>query len=446
MTAIFENSTDSRQAPTDERLLPHQIGFEAPAEVLAAIERIGRTEDVHLCPDNRRLAIAGYVEDKILVLDLENEVASDDVRRLKFSSALELTSASLDNPHGVFWLNSETIIVANRGGDVVFFPVPASSEGACTQVLLEPLGTISAEVGGLASPGSVAATELGGGLYEILVCNNSGHNVTQHIVDIGQGFRVIAGRPLLTKGFKVPDGVAFCPETHWLAISNHHENAVYLYRHDGFLAADAEPDGVLLNAGYPHGLRFVSGGRYLFVADAGGRDVKVYDREDADWSGEHHPIDAFQTVPEGAFLLANENPEEGGSKGIEILGDTGILVATCEALPLALFDVSHLFADAQNAHKTRGNEDAADRTIPVFTQIMQHLHEDNLRLQNVMYRAIAGNAVTKADLERGAYGGDSRAEALLDSEEKLRDILNSKSWKVTAPLRFASFLVQKYLR
>ncbi len=47
-----------------------QIDYKASDEIRAAIAELGRTEDVQFSPDNRRLAIAGMNEKKILVLDI----------------------------------------------------------------------------------------------------------------------------------------------------------------------------------------------------------------------------------------------------------------------------------------------------------------------------------------------------------------------------------------
>ena len=47
-----------------------QINYTAPQHVCDVIAALGRTEDVKFSPSNRRLAIAGFIENKIGVFDI----------------------------------------------------------------------------------------------------------------------------------------------------------------------------------------------------------------------------------------------------------------------------------------------------------------------------------------------------------------------------------------
>ncbi len=48
-----------------------QIDYDTTDEVRQAIARLGRTEDLAFSPDGRRLAIAGFARNRILVIDVE---------------------------------------------------------------------------------------------------------------------------------------------------------------------------------------------------------------------------------------------------------------------------------------------------------------------------------------------------------------------------------------
>jgi hypothetical protein len=48
-----------------------RLDFTATDAVKGAIRDLGRTEDVKFSPNNRRLAVAGYFRDKLVVFDVD---------------------------------------------------------------------------------------------------------------------------------------------------------------------------------------------------------------------------------------------------------------------------------------------------------------------------------------------------------------------------------------
>jgi hypothetical protein len=48
----------------------NQINYVAPQYVRDAVGSLGRTEDVRFSPNNRRLAVAGFLNNKITVFDV----------------------------------------------------------------------------------------------------------------------------------------------------------------------------------------------------------------------------------------------------------------------------------------------------------------------------------------------------------------------------------------
>ena len=115
--------------------LPGQIAFDAPPDVRAALGTLGRTEDVRFAPSGRRLALAGFRNDRIAVADVEIAGTTVAIRRLR-----ELGSSSLHDPHGVDFLDEETLVVGNRKGGVVVFRLSAASEDRVEWT--EPLGPV----------------------------------------------------------------------------------------------------------------------------------------------------------------------------------------------------------------------------------------------------------------------------------------------------------------
>ena len=62
------------------------VQFSGSDEVLRALAAVGRTEDVQFSPDGKRLAIAGFAESRILILEVESMTA-EPAWSLHFSRA-----------------------------------------------------------------------------------------------------------------------------------------------------------------------------------------------------------------------------------------------------------------------------------------------------------------------------------------------------------------------
>ena len=54
-----------------------EIRYEAADDVRHVIESMGRTEDIRFSPGNRRLAIAAFNQNRIVVLDVDIVVAGN---------------------------------------------------------------------------------------------------------------------------------------------------------------------------------------------------------------------------------------------------------------------------------------------------------------------------------------------------------------------------------
>ncbi len=318
-----------------------RIEFEAPDHVHAAIAQLGRSEDVRFSPSNKRLAIVGFAANAILVLDVELQGTLDS-RRVCATGFVEIKSSVLARPHGVDFLDENTIAVANRGGKVPIFQIPERGS-PLSNVELAPTRLIG---GGLFrridTPGSVCARQLDNGHFELLICNNLVHQVTRHTVDTKAGYKCGSHSTLLEKGLDLPDGIAVDTAGQWLAISNHDTHSVFLYDRTRTLGPSSEPDGTLTGANFPHGLRFSADDRYLLVADAGSRFVHAYDNNNNGWSGALEPIASVPVMAIETYFSGRINEMEGGPKGVDIDNDMTLIVTTCETQPLAFFDLAQV--------------------------------------------------------------------------------------------------------
>ena len=314
------------------------INVVASDEVLMRLQDLGRTEDIKFSPDCRRLAIAGFMESKLLILDIEVVPSSNGIS-VGLTDYIEITSPNLNRPHGLTFLDNETLIVANRRGEAPVFSIPSSGTGT-KKFHINALLTIGCnDKHKVESPGSVSVWRLDQDRYEVLICNNYAHHVTRHILEKKDQFRLINSEILLNNGLEVPDGVAVNKDNRWIAISNHDRNCIFLYENTRQLNSQSKPDGFLRGIIYPHGIRFTPDDKYVIVADAGSPYVNIYARNGDGWKGTHTPQATLRVIDEAAYWRGRINPQEGGPKGIDIDRDMNVLVTTCEENVLQFFDL-----------------------------------------------------------------------------------------------------------
>jgi DNA-binding beta-propeller fold protein YncE len=384
--------------------------------VADAIAALGRTEDVRFSPNNRRLAVAAFTRNRVAVLDID--IAMSGVgARVALTGGVQLSSSALKYPHGLDFIDDDTVLVANRAGDVAIFKLPAGGVDA-RSCDVAPIQTWAA--GGtsfLRAPGSVTVTRVGRDRREILICNNSGNSVTRHLLDVGAGCVVRSSEVLLRRWLDVPDGVAVSPDRQWIAVSNHGTHNVLLYENGPALNEHADPDGILRRVHYPHGLRFSSDGGHLFVADAGSPDVHVYAEDGAGWRGVRDPAATITVMDESQFRSGQHNPQEGGPKGLDLDAGSNVLVVTSECQPLAFFDVRAMLERASVGNPDGEPDERSQR---------------ELRAREVSY-----------ELSIMEYSDAMRAR-IMEREAEVAYLRNSWSWRITAPLRRLYAALQRF--
>ena len=318
------------------------ISYDVPQAVRATLARSERTEDIRFSPDNRRLALADF--DRNLIAIIGVDITIGGLRpQVAVTDISEFSSAHLNGPHGVDFLDDETIIVVNRYADVAVFRLPkdnaAFDRGELTPIDPEPDRGFDL----LAAPSAVAITSDAKGNIEVLICNNVSHTVTKHTLQ-ADPLAVTVNDVVLRRRLDLPDGVAVSADNQWIAISNHDAHTVMLYERSRSLDASSDPDGILRGTFFPHGLRFSNDGRHLLVADAGAPHVHVYARDGKTWRGVRYPATFIRDMDDPVFALGLEHGgrENAGPKGIDIDRHGHVLATTSKFQPLAFFDVSSI--------------------------------------------------------------------------------------------------------
>jgi hypothetical protein len=374
-----------------------RIAYEAPRYVRDVISSLGQTEDVRFSPSNRRLAVAGLLKNKIGVFDI-SVTRSGNSKSITLTNAREISSSYLQLPHGVDFIDDEKILVANRGGQPCIFDLTSVAPGGNTE--MAPLAVIRSEK--IATPGSVRVVKKRRGLYEALICNNSGNTVTRHLLNLDAGCATTSSEVLLKKRLNCPDSICLNNEMQWFAVSSHFSHTVLLFENAPALNESSEPDGILRCSYYPHGLRFTSDGRFILVADADALYVHIYERDDAGWRGVRNPLSSFRVLNDDEYLRGRYAPGEGGPKGIDINDAMNILVTTCGEQPLAFFDLPAVLESASSRKSVQGTLD--QRALELKYEL--DLHDELDLLNDQSYR-------------------------------------NSRSWRITAPLRWIFSVLRK---
>ena len=260
-----------------------ELGYTAPDHVRRAITGLGRTEDVRFSPNNRRLAVSSFMKHTLTLFDIS---ISGSPAQIELTDVVEFSSDCLRYPHGIEFISDSTIVVVNRGskdeapsqsgngesdeGSIAVFELPPFGQEKTRE--LKPVEVMRSRV--LNSPGNVSIIGAGQNRWEMLICDNFGHKVTRHILDLNTKPIMHGEETLLRKWLSIPDGISVSEP--WIAIANHAGGNVLLYQNTGALSEDADPEGILRGLLLPHGVRFTSDGRFLLVADAAAPFVQIY--------------------------------------------------------------------------------------------------------------------------------------------------------------------------
>ena len=178
-----------------------RIDYSAPQHVRDAVLSLGRTEDVRFSPSNRRIAVAGFENNKITVFEVSVTTSVQELKSITLTGVTEISSTYLNEPHGLDFIDEERILVANREGQACIFELPPAQVGSCE---LTPVSILTSDA--ISTPGSVAVIRNEQGLREALICNNYANSVTKHLLDPTGG--CATSKIMFKNWLDVPDGIS----------------------------------------------------------------------------------------------------------------------------------------------------------------------------------------------------------------------------------------------
>jgi DNA-binding beta-propeller fold protein YncE len=422
-----------------------RIEYRATDRARAIIGGLGRTEDVRFSPNNRRLAIAAFNGGRIAVLDVEVGKAGGSPDVL-LAGGLEISSSVLSYPHGVDFVDDDTLAVANRGGGVAIFKLPVGHAGHCELSPIQFLAPGKESI--VFTPGSVSVVQSEDGRCELLICNNYADNISRHAVDRNGGCSIGKGEVLIRKWLNLPDGVCASRDGRWIAVSNHNSNGVLLYDCSQALNEDSSPVGVLRGVAYPHGLRFSADNQHLLVADAGAPFLHVYACGTEGWHGTRMPATSIRVMDEQVFRSGRKNPQEGGPKGIDFDRSMTVLATTCEYQALQFLDAAAVLAAAPS----RSPAVEVEYELGVLEIIARHKARAQRALEAEARANAAERRLSKAEqhgLRQKKRAEKFKAKAARFKKKAARAkarggfVIGDRPWRLTAPLSWLYYAIKR---
>ena len=242
-------------------------------------------------------------------------------------------------------------------------------------------------------------------------------------------------------------------------MSNHNTHSVLLYERSQ-LGEDADPVGILRGVNYPHGIRFGADDAYLVVADAGAPYVHVFRPSDDGWDGVSYPAATITVMDDDTFLRGRYNQHGGRAEGDR---PRPALEGCSSRRRSASRSRSSTSSAALEGELGRAEDALVRYEIDLLAKAESlkataAAEAAQLRAEIASIRATAnalqaGIELVQAELERvnaeyerlHAAATESNAQ-LAAANDHLTQVHQSKSWRLTAPMRRAFELARRLER
>ena len=444
---------------------PSPMAVEMAGNAAQLLGSLYRTEDVAVAPDGRRVAIPSFFGDHAVLADLDVD-RDGDVPTLHVSSASIVQCEQLRHPHGAAFLDDRTLLVANRGAELMAIDVPPRGAGPSTVFRTGRVLVGEHDPAPVAGPSSLSVRR-SDGLADVLVCNNHSHTVTRYLFDIVDDLRVIDREVLIGDGLATPDGVDVSASGRWIAVSNHDTHEVFVYAYEPEAESPVRKVGTLRGANFPHGVRFVDDDRAILLGDAGLPYLYVFRAGDADWTGVRDPARTLRVMDDDTFNSARYNPQEGGPKGLAVLGDQGAVVLSSAYQHLACLSLDDVLAGTAGPAASAAPAASLldDPTMPdLVRRSLRRRHDAEAELEALRAElddarsreherdaAVAAlhrrlDDLTEQMRAAGSSHDTELAEAHAEHERlelELAEMRQSTCWRLTRPIRAAIDAVRR---
>jgi DNA-binding beta-propeller fold protein YncE len=273
-----------------------------------------RFEGIAFSPDGSSLAVATSESNTVFLYRRTNGRFDDAP-----SGRIEGPDSGLDYPHDVaFSAAGDLMAVAQRKGAITVYPRRGESFAADAEFVIR-----GAETRLNFSDGVAFVPPDGDSLA---ACNLENDSISF--------YRMLSRAPLtfeLSPSFELkhpaifhPDGLGFSECGRWLAVANHGGRTVAVFERAAGTELRYGPKPVTVirhrSLRYPHSVAFTPGSNHLLVTNAGANYFSIFEHDGKRWS--RSPAARRIVGPDRTFREVNARCKmEGGPKGIAIHGD-----------------------------------------------------------------------------------------------------------------------------
>lgn len=293
-------------------------------QLLVSPGNLERFEGVGFSSSGNIIGVATADTNAVLLFRRKSDGLFEDVPYWRIGGP----SSGLNYPHDVSFSmcgDTELLAVAQRRGTITIYEKKRTAENYD----VEPVFEISGQESKLAFSDGVAFVPPNN--EYLAACNLERGTITfyRRISLSPIRFDVIPDFELKHPSVHNPDGLAFSRCGKWLAVANHGNNSVCIFRRrnkilsNGKLRYGPEPVTIIEDPQlrYPHSVAFTPQTGHLIVTNAGANYFSVYEPRRRhfrrQWS--QSPMSQMIVGPEDTFRAINsQNKMEGGPKGVAI--------------------------------------------------------------------------------------------------------------------------------
>lgn len=293
------------------------------------LKLIYRTEDVCVSPSKKYIAFTGFETHKILILSINTQLNI-------FDKYLVVTCKGFKKPHGVAWLDDNTLVVANRFLNTIVFSF-LNEDVSDTHKNITVYDILKHQIIKDYKDykcSCVRACHRSDTTYDIFVCSNTEGYVLQFTYDTSL-HSTLNSHVLFDSVLAIPDGIALNKNKSLIAVTDYKHSSTFIF-HYSFNTYESTLIATLKGAKFPHGVVFLNDSKILTTC-GGTPYVYEYSNTKEIWGGEYMFTSKYRCVEEELYNKHHINEMEGGAKGIDVYDN--YIITTCESTPFFMLKI-----------------------------------------------------------------------------------------------------------